>query len=132
MDTQPHAAPNEVCEGGYGDDRYRDDAVAHLDGRVAEDEYFYAEEYSRTMFHAYVSSWNLRDRHMTDTLDALLAHLDQHGGQTKVVVWAHNSHLGDARATQMGEAGGFNVGQLFRERHGSEAALIGLTTHHGT
>jgi erythromycin esterase-like protein len=120
----------------------RADAYAHLDGRVAEDEYFYAEQnarlarnaeqYYRTMFHGYVSSWNLRDRHMTDTLDALLAHLDRHGGRTKVVVWAHNSHLGDARATQMGETGEFNVGQLVRERHGNEVVLIGLTTHHGT
>jgi erythromycin esterase-like protein len=120
----------------------RADLYAHLDGRVAEDEYFYAEqnarlarnaeEYYRTMFHGYISSWNLRDRHMADTLDALLTHLDQHGGRTKVIVWAHNSHLGDARATQMGEAGEFNVGQLARERYGNEAALIGLTTHHGT
>ncbi len=120
----------------------RADRYARLDGRVAEDEYFYAEqnarlarnaeEYYRTMFRGYVSSWNLRDRHMTDTLDALVAHLDRHGGRTKVVIWAHNSHLGDARATQMGETGEFNVGQLVRERHGSEAALIGLTTHHGT
>lgn len=118
------------------------DRYAHRDGRVAEDEYFYAEqnarlarnaeEYYRTMFRGYVSSWNLRDRHMTDTLDVLIAHLDRHGGRTKVVVWAHNSHLGDARATQMGETGEFNVGQLVRERHGTEAALIGLTTHHGT
>lgn len=120
----------------------RADIYAHLDGRGAEDEYFYAEqnarlarnaeEYYRTMFRGYISSWNLRDRHMSDTLDALLAHLDRHGGQTKVVVWAHNSHLGDARATQMGETGEFNVGQLVRERHGAEAVLIGLTTHHGT
>jgi erythromycin esterase-like protein len=120
----------------------RADVYAHRDGRVAEDEYFYAEQnarlarnaeqYYRTMFRGYVSSWNLRDRHMTDTLDALLAHLDRHGGRTKAVVWAHNSHLGDARATQMGEAGEFNVGQLVRERHGAETVLIGLTTHHGT
>jgi erythromycin esterase-like protein len=120
----------------------RADVYAHLDGRVAEDEYFYAEqnarlarnaeEYYRTMFRGYVSSWNLRDRHMTDTLDALVAHLDRHGGRTKVVIWAHNSHLGDARATRMGEMGEFNVGQLVRERHGTEAILIGLTTHHGS
>jgi erythromycin esterase-like protein len=120
----------------------RADRYAHLDGRVAEDEYFYAEqnarlaknaeEYYRTMFHGRVSSWNLRDRHMTETLDALVAHVDRHGGRTKVVVWAHNSHLGDARATQMGDAGEWNVGQLVRERHAAETVLIGLTTDHGT
>jgi erythromycin esterase-like protein len=109
---------------------------------VAEDEYFYAEqnarlaknaeEYYRTMFHGRVSSWNLRDRHMVETLDALAPHLDRHGGRTKVVVWAHNSHLGDARATQMGDAGEWNVGQLVRERHATETVLVGLTTDHGT
>jgi erythromycin esterase-like protein len=120
----------------------RADRYAHLDGRVAEDEYFYAEqnarlaknaeEYYRTMFHGRVSSWNLRDRHMVETLDALAPHLDRHGGRTKVVVWAHNSHLGDARATQMGDAGEWNVGQLVRERHATETVLVGLTTDHGT
>jgi erythromycin esterase-like protein len=120
----------------------RADRYAHLDGRVAEDEYFYAEqnarlaknaeEYYRTMFHGRVSSWNLRDRHMVETLDALVPHLDRHGGRTKVVVWAHNSHLGDARATQMGDAGEWNVGQLVRERHAAETVLVGLTTDHGT
>jgi erythromycin esterase-like protein len=120
----------------------RADRYAHLDGRVAEDEYFYAEqnarlaknaeEYYRTMFHGRVSSWNLRDRHMVETLDALVPHLDRHGGRTKVVVWAHNSHLGDARATQMGDAGEWNVGQLVRERHATETVLVGLTTDHGT
>jgi erythromycin esterase-like protein len=61
-----------------------------------------AEEYHRTMFTGRVSSWNLRDRHMTDTLDALAVHLSrQRGAQAKIVVWAHNSHLGDARATEM-------------------------------
>jgi erythromycin esterase-like protein len=122
--------------------RERAGTYAHRDGRVAEDEYFYAEqnarlarnaeEYYRTMFRGRVSSWNLRDRHMADTLDALVAHLDRHGGSTKVVVWAHNSHLGDARATQMGEEGEWNVGQLVRERHDAEARLIGFTTHTGT
>ena len=85
------------------------------DGRIAEDDYFYAEQnarlvrdaeqYYRTMFRGEVSSWNLRDRHMAETLDALVDYLGQRGGIAKVVVWAHNSHLGDARATQMGGAG---------------------------
>lgn len=122
--------------------RERAARYARLDGRVAEDEYFYAEqnarlardaeEYYRTMFGGRVSSWNLRDRHMADTLDALVAHLDRYGNHTKVVVWAHNSHLGDARATQMGDEGEWNVGQLVRERHSAESWLVGFTTATGT
>ena len=115
---------------------------ARRDGHVAEDELFYAEQnarlvknaeaYYRSMFLEEVSSWNLRDRHMVETLDALIAHLGRQGGRAKVVVWAHNSHLGDARATQMGQRGELNVGQLIRERYGREAVLVGFTTHHGT
>jgi erythromycin esterase-like protein len=116
--------------------------VASHDGRVAEDEQFRAEqnarlvrnaeEYYRAMFHGRVSTWNLRDLHMADTLDALLAHLDRHGGRSRVVVWAHNSHLGDARATQMGDSGEHNVGQLVRQRHAGECALIGFSTYTGS
>ena len=115
---------------------------ARRDGRVAEDELFYAEqnarlvknaeEYYRSMFLEEVSSWNLRDRHMVETLNALVAHLDRQGGRAKLVVWAHNSHLGDARATQMSQRGELNVGQLVRERYGGDAVLVGFTTHHGT
>ncbi|TMC91111.1 MAG: erythromycin esterase family protein, partial [Chloroflexi bacterium] len=88
--------------------------------------------YYRTMFSGRVSSWNLRDRHMAETLEALVAHLGREGGDTKVVVWAHNSHVGDARATSMGSEGELNVGQLVRERHGSEAVLVGYSTYTGT
>ena len=115
---------------------------AKRDGRVAEDEFFYAEqnarlakdaeEYYRTMFSGRVSSWNLRDRHMAETLEALVAHLDREGGGTKVVVWAHNSHVGDARATSMGSEGELNIGQLVRERYGREAVLVGFSTYTGT
>jgi erythromycin esterase-like protein len=87
-----------------------------------------AERYYRTMFGGRVSSWNVRDRHMADTLDRLLAHL---GADSKVVVWAHNSHLGDARATEMGRGGEVNVGQLVRERYSDAAFLLGFTTHSG-
>src|SRR5437660_2238893 len=101
---------------------------ARRDGLLAEDDLFYAEqnartvkaaeEYYRTMFGGRVSSWNLRDRHMTDTLDALSVHLSRQAGrQARIVVWAHNSHLGDARATEMASLGEYNVGQLVRERH---------------
>ncbi len=78
------------------------------------------------------ASWNLRDRHMADTLDHLLAHLDRHVGTGRVVVWAHNSHVGDARATEMGERGDLTLGQLARERHGRDAVLVGFTTYDGT
>jgi erythromycin esterase-like protein len=91
-----------------------------------------AEEYYRMMFLAEESTWNLRDRHMVDTLDALVAHLKQKGRRPKIAVWAHNSHLGDARATEMASRGELNVGQLVRERHHGDAALVGFTTHHGT
>jgi erythromycin esterase-like protein len=91
-----------------------------------------AERYYRSMFHGRTSSWNLRDTHMADTLDALLAHLRGRGREGKVVVWAHNSHLGDARATEMGAGGEINLGQLTRERHGDDAVLVGFTTHTGT
>jgi len=112
------------------------------DGLAAEDEYFFAEqnaavvanaeEYYRTMFADQAGSWNLRDRHMADTLDQLLAHLDQHGGTARVVVWEHNSHIGDARATEMGARGELNIGQLMRERHGRDAVNVGFTTYTGT
>ena len=115
---------------------------ARRDGGLAEDEFFSAEQnarlvknaeaYYRSMFLAEVSTWNLRDRHMAETLEALVAHLDRHGGRAKVAVWAHNSHLGDARATEMGRRGELNLGQLARERYGREAVLVGFTTHHGT
>lgn len=108
----------------------------------AEDELFFAEqnarlvknaeEYYRSMFAARVSSWNLRDCHMADTLDALAAHLESKGTAPKIVVWEHNSHLGDASATQMGREGEWNVGQLMRERHGEHARLIGFSTYTGT
>jgi erythromycin esterase-like protein len=84
------------------------------------------------MFLEEVSSWNLRDRHMAETLDALVTHLDRNGSRAKVAVWEHNSHLGDARATDMGQRGELNVGQLTREKYGQDAVLVGFTTHHGT
>jgi erythromycin esterase-like protein len=91
-----------------------------------------AEEYYRTMLEGRVSSWNLRDRHMVQTLDALVEHLSHPGLPAKVVVWAHNSHLGDARSTEMGERGELNVGQLVHERYAGQAYSIGFTTYEGT
>src|SRR3990172_6893236 len=115
---------------------------ARRDGRIAVDDCFYAtqnarlvmnaEKYYRSMFRGRVSSWNLRDRHMAETLESLINFLSAQGSHAKIVVWEHNSHLGDARATYMHEAGELNVGQLVRERHERDAVLIGLTTYAGT
>jgi erythromycin esterase-like protein len=69
---------------------------------------------------------------MTETLDALVQHLGRHGAPAKVAVWEHNSHLGDARATDMGLRGELNVGQLMREKFGRDTVLVGFTTYHGT
>jgi erythromycin esterase-like protein len=93
-----------------------------------------AERYYRSMFRGRTSSWNLRDTHMAETLDAVVEHIerDRGGERARVVVWAHNSHLGDARATQMGRGGELNVGQLARERFGPDACLVGFTTYSGT
>ncbi len=91
-----------------------------------------AEQYYRAMFYGSAASWNLRDRHMAETLDALSAFQRQQHVSPKFVVWAHNSHLGDARATEMGVRGELNVGQLVRTRHGSNAVLVGFTTYTGT
>src|SRR5207249_5149531 len=90
-----------------------------------------AEEYYRTMFRSRDESWNVRDRHMTDTLAELAGFLDRTAGGSRVVVWEHNSHLGDARATELGQRGELNVGQLMRERHGNDAFLLGFTTYTG-
>ncbi|HEX9310708.1 MAG TPA: erythromycin esterase family protein [Gemmatimonadaceae bacterium] len=91
-----------------------------------------AEEYYRSMFRGRQSSWNLRDTHMGDTVSALVAYLERSGRAPKIVVWAHNSHLGDARATEMGARGELNLGQLIRQKYGSEAVLVGFTTYTGT
>ena len=90
-----------------------------------------AEEYYRTMFRARMSSWNLRDSHMVETLQALDRHLGTGGTPPRIAVWAHNSHLGDAGATEMSDRGEWNVGQLMRDRYGSDAVRVGFSMHHG-
>lgn len=88
-----------------------------------------AERYYRAMVGGGPQSWNVRDTHMADTLDRLLEH---YGPDSKAVVWAHNTHVGDARATDMAGAGMLNIGQLARERHGDEAVvLVGFGSYHG-
>ncbi|MGD1281588.1 erythromycin esterase family protein [Mycobacterium seoulense] len=119
-------------------------AYARRDGLLAEDELFYAhqnaqtvhnaEVYYRAMFSGRVTSWNLRDKHMAQTLEALLKHLDRHQQvpSARIVVWAHNSHVGDARATEVWSDGQLTLGQLVRQRHGDESRLIGFSTYSGT
>lgn len=90
-----------------------------------------AETYYRSMFAGRTSSWNLRDSHMVNTIQALRRHLVATGRPGRVVVWAHNSHLGDARATEMASRGEWNVGQLLREAAPGQALLVGFTTFTG-
>jgi erythromycin esterase-like protein len=116
--------------------------LAQKDGRAAADEFFSAEQnarlvknaeqYYRMMYRSDVSSWNLRDRHMAETLVSLDAHLSRDGKPAKIVVWEHNSHLGDARATEMGSRGEWNVGQIVRQKYSDQSVLVGFTTDHGT
>jgi len=88
-----------------------------------------AEQYYRIMYEGSSESWNFRDQHMFDTLKNLL---DFHGPGSRAVVWEHNSHIGDAAATEMGARGEINVGNLCRKHFGDDAYLIGFGTHHGT
>jgi erythromycin esterase-like protein len=118
------------------------DRRAGLTAQEGDDEHYQAEQnarvvqsaehYYRAMFSGRVSTWNLRDTHMMETLERLRVHLDRRWGAARVVVWAHNSHVGDASATQLARAGELNVGQLARERFGDEVRLIGQTTYEGT
>lgn len=115
---------------------------ATRNGSIPRDEWFYASEnarlvrnaeaYYRAMFSGRVDTWNLRDSHMAETLRSLRAHLSAGGRTAKVVVWAHNSHVGDARATEMGHSGEWNIGQLARQTYGDDAMLVGFTTYSGT
>lgn len=111
-------------------------------GLLNDDEHFFAEinarvvrnaeNYYRSMFSSRVSTWNLRDRHMSEVLFALHEHLSRRRGRpARIAVWAHNSHLGDARATQVSGYGELNLGQLVRERAPDKTLLVGFTTYTG-
>ncbi|MBD3345399.1 MAG: erythromycin esterase family protein [Chitinivibrionales bacterium] len=110
-------------------------------GLIAEDEQFFAEQsakvalnsegYFRAMFGGRVSTWNMRDRHMMEIAEALTDHIRKRR-EPKMVIWAHNSHIGDSRATEMSSRGQINIGQLMRERYGNRSLSIGFTTHTGT
>lgn len=113
------------------------------DGLVAEDAYFCAEqnaklvrnaeEYYRSLYRGRPSSWNLRDQHMFETLEDLAGHLGARlKRNARIVVWAHNSHIGNAKATDMSRRGELNIGQLARQVYGDKALLVGFTTCRGT
>ena len=124
----------ETCE-----KEVRDQLLALLDRRLADGEPFFdatqnarvvraAEEYYRIMYLGSRESWNLRDRHMFDTLQTLI----HRRADSKAIVWAHNSHIGNAAATSMGWEGEFNIGELCRAAYGSEMVAIGFGTDTGT
>jgi erythromycin esterase-like protein len=89
-----------------------------------------AEAYYRAMVGGRTAAWSLRDTHMADTLDMVANHLGD-GAPARLIVWAHNSHVGDARATEMGDAGQLTLGQIVRQRHPDESILVGFTTYEG-
>jgi erythromycin esterase-like protein len=101
---------------------------AYQNARVVKN----GEAYYRLSYKENFSTWNLRDSHMAETLQALAGYLDGLGGKkSKIVVWAHNTHQGDARMTEMGETGELNVGHLMRKAHDGESVLVGFTTYTG-
>jgi erythromycin esterase-like protein len=111
--------------GGYPADGPESKLDAEQNAIVARN----AELYYRTMIRSGSGSWNVRDRHMFETLERLLAH---HGPDAKAVVWEHNTHIGDARATDMARAGMVNIGQLAREEHGADTVLVGFGSYRGS
>ena len=134
--------PGEACEKAVVEELLELHRQAARYRSEDPDEFFFAEQnallvknaeaYYRTMFDGQIESWNLRDRHMMETLENLVEHLKVQTGSAKVIVWAHNSHLGDARATQMGDMGEWNLGQLIREKYAAKSLLVGFTTFSGT
>jgi erythromycin esterase-like protein len=109
-----------------------DDPEAHLSAEMNAAVVAGAERYYRAMVGGSAESWNVRDVHMADTLDRLLEHADDGTHPPRAVVWEHNTHVGDARATDMAGAGMVNVGQLLRERHGAgDVVLVGFGSHRG-
>lgn len=121
-----HHAFEYVRKDNIGEEEY---FFASQNARVVKD----AETYYRSMFEGRISTWNVRDMHMLETLNSIADHLETRFEKpAKIVVWAHNSHVGDARATEMGEKGEVNIGQLVREHHGgADVYLIGFSTFQG-
>jgi erythromycin esterase-like protein len=126
VDLQEHAMEYARTYGLFaGDDAFH----AEQSARTVKA----AEQYYRTMMGDQITSWNLRDTHMTETLHSLTEHLSrQRGERARVVVWAHNSHVGDSRATERGSVGELTLGRLARERHPGDCSLFGFTSFSGT
>jgi protein-L-isoaspartate(D-aspartate) O-methyltransferase len=118
---------NGLLQASMRELRRTDEALfdALQNARVVAD----AEAYYRVMYYGAAESWNLRDRHMFATLESLLAF---RGRRSKAVVWAHNSHVGDAAATEMAARGELNIGELCRRRFGAACYAVGFGTHEGT
>lgn len=133
-----HPSCERVAVAQLVDMRRRAELRLRKDGYAAIDQQFQpggpeAERYYRAMFGSRVSAWNLRERHMLDTCEALREHLATHGPGDKLVIWAHNAHVQDARASSWRRHNQVSLGQLMRERHGEDdVVLIGLSTHTGT
>lgn len=117
--------------------------IMKTNGFVAQDEHFCAiqnarlilkaEEYYRSMFRGRTESWNVRDKHMFETLQNLAEHLsEQLNREAKIIVWAHNSHVGNAAATEMSKHGELNIGQMVRQSYGNKSLLVGFSTCRGT
>lgn len=110
--------------------RYPDDPEAHFNAEQNAQVAVGAERYYRTMVRADGESWNVRDIHMADSLDRFLKH---HGPDSKAIVWEHNTHVGDARFTDMAESGMINIGQLARERYGEGSVfIVGFGSYEGS
>lgn len=117
-------------------------ATALFEENTRSDEVFFAqrnaelvrsaESYYRNLFNPFVNTWNIRDRHMASTVADTLGHMKEQGRPEKIIIWAHNSHVGDDRATEMGQRGQWNVGQLLRQRFPGETFTLGFTTYSGT
>jgi len=120
MEMRRHRAQRVARDGHVEPDEHR---FAEQNARLVQN----AERYYRAMFGGRAESWNIRDRHMADTLEWLC----QIQPDARIVVWAHNSHLGDASATEMASHGEVNLGQLARERFGEDVFLLGFTTYSG-
>jgi len=142
-DPQRCARSTRLVSGGCEDEvvalleEVRADASARADNAFAAAQNAQvaagAERYYRAMVRGGPTSWNVRDTHMADTLDRLAAHLGAEGVPAKIVVWAHNTHIGDARATDMADRGMVNLGQLMRERHDEQdVVLVGFGSGAGT
>jgi erythromycin esterase-like protein len=107
----------------------RDDREALFDAEQNAIVVRNAEHYYRTMVQGGPASWNIRDQHMTQTLERLMG---RHGPGARGIVWAHNTHVGDARHTDMVDAGMINIGQLVRQGHeGEGVVLVGFGSHRG-